>query len=847
MRRNPSLLFALALLPLMACALDPASVDSGTASALVQRPAAGADAPDGAPGADNLGAATNADWCDEVADDAHGRCVDAGLDAGTCDVGADAAYAGCRGRGPGRPCCAAPAAAASAGGASGSGGAHNPGVIGPSAQMELDACLVTDADGNTLFAGDTAATCATYAEHADSACTRVDSHRWQSWSGLESSCAEAKAAAYSTLHLGFPEVDATTDYVLVEFSSMQPGLLRLPRYRDGHGVRVRVSEQDSGAGLSAGAWLRRASAPDGLRAPARGPRPARPRCPAPTAGRPSAARARPRGGPRRAVSTLRVADPGLWATLSEELDLDAHLGPALSEVERVALPSFVTEVLPGLEERILVRYARRDATEAAERAEAWRAVVADLPSRTRRVLHTAQRHAHEGVVLGLNAWDPHLDAAHVRALHGAGLIESVGDEALPYAGRYRLAEDLPTPPAVSLDLSEAVMEETDDLSEPEPGPGRILHDAAGLAAALDHVGPRRTHKDVLSKVDVRRLAKRLGDPGLAEQGALETHPRWGLALRALEALGAVSMDAFSRQLHLDLGLEGILQGETTDAIGRFAHKVLDRDLHPLLPAIREGLRQAGDGALDEVIFSDLLREQWREVLFAPWAREGLEVYPLLPGERLRLYHDDAWDRVEARPSTAPSAGCSASAWSGGRRASSPPRWTGGSGRRPRRPPPAHLGELRPGDHRPARSGHGLGALPARAPVLLPLPGRHRSLPAGARGAPQVAGDPRRGGGGRGAAAPGPGRAPWGRGHPAGVGARRAAGGPHPRDHRGRRGAGGGGASRPLSGRTVAVGARGRATGAGPGARPPARRRSRSRPPRLRLRRPRRPRRRRAPR
>lgn len=351
---------------------------------------------------------------------------------------------------------------------------------------------------------------------------------------------------------------------------------------------------------------------------------------------------------RRAVSVLTVNDPALFERLSVDWDLPRHLSFQLSETEWIAKPSFDAEVLPKLGDQVLLRYARRDRATQALRAAALQEALDRLPRRAVEVLHSAQRHAHEGVVLGLHAWDPGTDGPQVRALHGAGMLTSLDDDGLPYAGRYRLAEDLPSPPAVSYDFDEAVMEETDDLSEPRPGPASILHDAAGLAAAIDHVVPTRTHKGALSKTAVKRLGKRLGSSDLQDGAPLEDHPRWGLALRALEALGAVSLDAMTRELHLDLGLNETLSGATTDAIDRFVHKVVERDLHPLIPALREALRQAGSGALDEVVLSDLLREQHRDILFVCWSRDVGDLYPMLPGERPRLYTDDTWDVTEAR-------------------------------------------------------------------------------------------------------------------------------------------------------------------------------------------------------
>ncbi len=351
----------------------------------------------------------------------------------------------------------------------------------------------------------------------------------------------------------------------------------------------------------------------------------------------------------RSISVLEVSDPALWERLEAELPLEGLLGEQLSPTRRVALPAFEKQALPQLQGRVLVRYARRDPASLQQHQGELLAAIGRLPPRTRAVLHSAQRHALDGVVVGIHAWDPILDAHHVRALHGAALIRAEGlGEGEHTVGRYHLDPDLPPPPEVAYDFAEAAMDETEDLSPPGPGLAGILHDAASLAAALDAVAPRRTHKGSLGKVDARNLGRRLADPSLAEDGAFEAHPRWGLALRALEALGAVSMDPFTRTLQLDLGLDQTLSGETTDAIERFVHKLLDRDLHPLVPALRAALRAAGGGAVDQVIFLDLLREQHRDVLFPAWEREGQPVYPMLEDERGRRYDDDGWELVETR-------------------------------------------------------------------------------------------------------------------------------------------------------------------------------------------------------
>lgn len=350
------------------------------------------------------------------------------------------------------------------------------------------------------------------------------------------------------------------------------------------------------------------------------------------------------------MSVLEVAEPSLWAELEARVALEPHLGEHLDATRRVVLRTFETEALPRLQQAgvfVLVRYARRDAVEARRVRDDLAQRVAALPFDARRVLHAAQRHALDAVVIGSHAWDPVNDAPSVRALYGAGLLEPISEGPTPHAGRYHLHPDLPPPPEVPYDFEEAVMPETDDLAAPGPSPLALLHDLAGLAAALDHVAPRRTHQGAVARADARRLGRRLGSDDLANDGDLEGHPRWARALRALEALGAVSMDPIDRTLHLDHGLEPTLAGTDQDALDRLVHKLVERDLHVVLPALRTALHQAGNDAIDEVLFLEILREQQRDVLFTPWRRDGTEIYPAIGEEPLRPFDEEGFDTVEA--------------------------------------------------------------------------------------------------------------------------------------------------------------------------------------------------------
>ncbi|MBA2319553.1 MAG: hypothetical protein H0V89_00225, partial [Deltaproteobacteria bacterium] len=66
----------------------------------------------------------------------------------------------------------------------------------------------------------------------------------------------------------------------------------------------------------------------------------------------------------RSVSVLEVAEPSVWT----EIEAVAPAGwsaETLDERRRVVTPVFEKQVLPGLRDRILVRYARRDAAQVA--------------------------------------------------------------------------------------------------------------------------------------------------------------------------------------------------------------------------------------------------------------------------------------------------------------------------------------------------------------------------------------------------------------------------------------------------------------------------------------------------
>lgn len=351
----------------------------------------------------------------------------------------------------------------------------------------------------------------------------------------------------------------------------------------------------------------------------------------------------------RAVTVLEVASTALWDELAAQVDLEPHLGATLSPTRRTVLNE--GDVLTALADAgvmPLARFARRDAEEIAAHRNDLSQAIAALRSDVRAVLHSAQRHALEDIVMDLHAWDPARDAQAVSDLHALGMLTRLPDHPNFPGGRYRLDPDLPLPAAPRYHFEEAVMEETDDLEPPGLSITALLHDIASLAAAIQRTTPRLTAKSTVTRADARKLGDQLGDSTLTQSGDLESHDRWGRALNALRALHAVSTDPIKRVLFIDHGLEHSLKGSTEEATDRIVHRLMDWDLHVALPPLRAALRQAGTGAVDEVVFMDLLREQHRDILFPRWDSPHGPIYPVRHGELARAFDDEGWERIEER-------------------------------------------------------------------------------------------------------------------------------------------------------------------------------------------------------
>ena len=353
----------------------------------------------------------------------------------------------------------------------------------------------------------------------------------------------------------------------------------------------------------------------------------------------------------RVANVLEVEREAMWDQLEAAAPVAEHVTERLSPTRAVVRPGFLEAVGDALRRAgwpVLVRHGRRPAAEvAAVRSNLGARIDALAPDAQRR-LFRAQRLALGDEVLGSRVFDPLFDLRHVQSLLGSGLMVALPSELEPPWGPYRLHPDLPPPPDMVYDFSEAAMGLTDDLSDPGLSLEQLLHDLASLTAALSRHPPRRTHQGTLDRATSRRIGRHLGDEGLALEGHFEAVDRWLRALRALELLGAVSMDPATRVLGLEPGMEDVLAGSTADAMDRLVHRLVDADLHAALPALRAALLQAGGGAVDELIFAEELCAQHRDVLHGPWHREGQEVYPGGESSLLVPFDDEGFERIEAR-------------------------------------------------------------------------------------------------------------------------------------------------------------------------------------------------------
>jgi hypothetical protein len=113
-------------------------------------------------------------------------------------------------------------------------------------------------------------------------------------------------------------------------------------------------------------------------------------------------------------------------------------------------------------------------------------------------------------------------------------------------------------------------------------------------------------------------------------------------------VGLFGEDLVGRAVTVEPGLDRFLAGTAPERLERLVRRVLDPDLHPLLPAIRAALKQAGQQAVDEVVWLELLCEQHRDVAFSPWGQVGRPCYPAGPGEVGIPFDEDRFRQLEGR-------------------------------------------------------------------------------------------------------------------------------------------------------------------------------------------------------
>jgi hypothetical protein len=229
------------------------------------------------------------------------------------------------------------------------------------------------------------------------------------------------------------------------------------------------------------------------------------------------------------------------------------------------------------------------------------------------------------------------------------MLMPASDDALPYEGRYLIDPDLPPPPPVAYDLADAVMEETHDLPPASAGSrSSCCTTWPRWRRRWSTPGARATHAGTIAQGDARRIGGAAGERRAAASGRIEDDERWGRALRgaARAARGVASIRCRGRCTST-WAWRPRSPGRPRTRPTASSTACSTRDLHVVVPAVRAALRAAGEGAVDEVVFLELLREQHRDVLLPAWLRGGHKVYPMLEGEPPRPYDDVGFDAVEA--------------------------------------------------------------------------------------------------------------------------------------------------------------------------------------------------------
>src|SRR5262245_5355011 len=116
---------------------------------------------------------------------------------------------------------------------------------------------------------------------------------------------------------------------------------------------------------------------------------------------------------KRAVSIIEVADPSAWSEVEDVIETSRVIDARTREV---TLAPGALDTLKRRGTAVLVRFARHGEIDEEPPSADRLAAIDALPREARALLHRAQRHARDHVVIGAHTWDPERDAPSVDAL-----------------------------------------------------------------------------------------------------------------------------------------------------------------------------------------------------------------------------------------------------------------------------------------------------------------------------------------------------------------------------------------------------------------------------------------------